>query len=102
MGEIVEVGEGIDDSEIGNRVGTYGTHSEFIVSDLEDCRPIPPEISDSEAVFFTIAEIAMNAIRKANLEYGESVAVFGLGLVGQLTVQFCQFAGARREIGLDI
>jgi predicted dehydrogenase/threonine dehydrogenase-like Zn-dependent dehydrogenase len=43
----------------------------------------------------TIGALALQGIRSARLTLGETVGVFGLGLIGQLTVQLAQRAGCR-------
>lgn len=102
IGEIVDTGRNVDEKEIGRRVATYGQHMQHTVAELESCRPVPNDVSDDQAVFFTIAEIVMNGVRRGKVKWGESVVVYGLGLLGQLVVRICHFAGARPVIGLDI
>jgi polar amino acid transport system substrate-binding protein len=62
---------------------------------------IPEGVSFEEAAFTTLGAIAMQGVRQAKVSLGESVAVVGLGLLGQLTVQLLKAAGCR-VIGLDI
>jgi polar amino acid transport system substrate-binding protein len=52
------------------------------------------------AAFVAIGAIAMQGVRLAKLELGETVVVMGLGLVGQITLQLCRANGAR-VIGVD-
>ena len=40
-------------------------------------------------------------MRRAELELGESVAVVGLGILGQLVIQYLRIGGARRIIAID-
>lgn len=102
VGKVVHTGEGVDKKWVGQRVATYGPHAQYTVTTPNSCRPIPDRVSDDQAVFFTIAEIVMNGVRRGQVKWGESVAVYGLGLLGQLAVRICHFAGARPVIGLDI
>ncbi len=102
VGKIVEVGEAVDEDAIGQRVATYANHQRYAVRSYEGCYRIPDGVSDDEAVFFTIAEIVMNGIRRSGLQYGEAAAVYGLGLLGQLTVRLSHLAGAHPAVGLDI
>ena len=41
------------------------------------------------------------AVRRASLVLGERVGVIGLGLLGQLIVQYCLAAGARTVVAID-
>src|SRR5207244_639727 len=45
--------------------------------------------------------IALQGVRRADVRLGENVAVIGLGLIGQLTVQLLSAAGCK-TIGIDI
>ena len=102
IGIVTEVGDGVDSELIGTRVATYNSHQQYVVADVDHCRPVPDEVTDEEAVFFTIAEIVMNGVRRGRVAWGETVAVYGMGLLGQFATRFCHFAGARPTIGLDI
>ncbi|MCU4742998.1 zinc-binding alcohol dehydrogenase [Natronoglomus mannanivorans] len=102
VGTVVETGADVEGVEEGQRVATYGSHAAYVCSDAEACRPIPDGVSDDEAVFFTIAEIVMNGVRRSDLTWGEHAGVYGLGLLGQLAVRVSQAAGARPVVGLDV
>ena len=102
IGTVAEVGSGVDRDWIGKKVGTYGTHACYTLSDPQTVRPIERDIPDERAVFFTIAEIVMNGVRRAKTTWGEAVVVHGLGLLGQLTVQFCRLCGARPIFAVDV
>lgn len=102
IGTIVEVGEEVDDRVIGDRVGTYGSHQQYVVTGYDGCHPVPADVDPEAAVYFTIGEIVMNGIRRSGLQFGEVPAVFGLGLLGQLTVRLCHLAGGHPVFGLDI
>jgi threonine dehydrogenase-like Zn-dependent dehydrogenase len=102
VGTVVEVGPGVPRSWLGTKVGTYGQHAAYTLSDPQTVRPIDRDIPDEQAVFFTIAEIVMNGVRRAQTTWGEAVVVYGLGLLGQLTVQFCRLCGARPIFAADV
>lgn len=102
IGTIVDVGEDVDEDVIGERVATYGRHRRYQSRAYSGCYHIPSKVSDDEAVFFTIAEIVMNGIRRSGLQFGEGVGVYGLGLLGQLTVRLAELAGGHPVVGFDI
>jgi len=102
VGRVVAVGDGVEAVAEGDRVATYSGHRAYVVADADDCRPIPNDIDDGAAVYFTIAEIVMNGIRRGRLTWGETVAVYGLGLLGQMAVRVARFAGAGTVVGLDV
>lgn len=103
IGVVVEVGRGVDRGWLGKRVGTYGPHAMYVVAHHSQLREIHDDkISDEVATFFTIAEIVMNGVRRSKLHWGESAAVYGLGLLGQLCVQLCRIAGAMSVFAIDV
>jgi polar amino acid transport system substrate-binding protein len=94
----------VTDLEVGDRVsyGGEGTgHGECIVTGRHLVAPVPEEVGFDSACFATLGAIAMNGIRVAQIGLGETVAVIGLGIVGQLTVQLARAQGAR-VIALDL
>lgn len=101
IGEVIAVGKGADPALIGQTVATYGGHARYVTAPVPSLRMIQRPIPDEQAAFFTIAEIVMNGVRRSSLQWGESVAVHGLGLLGQLTVRFCRLAGARPVLAID-
>ena len=56
---------------------------------------IPDDVSDDTAVFTVLGAIALQGIRLAKPTLGECFAVYGLGLVGLLTVQLLRANGCR-------
>lgn len=102
VGTVVETGDDVEDVAAGQRVATYGSHAAYVCTGAGACRPIPDGVGDDEAVFFTIAEIVMNGVRRGGLTWGETAAVHGLGLLGQLTTRICHAAGARPVVGFDL
>ena len=101
VGEVAEVGEGVDPSWVGKRVETHTRHALWVTCPADKLRAVPGEVSDEEAAFSSLAEVAMNGLRRVGLTWGESVAVFGLGLLGQLAVRLCALAGAGPVIGIE-
>ena len=102
VGTVVEVDEAVESLSEGQRVATYGSHAQYVCTEASACRRVPDAVTDEEATFFTIAEVVMNGIRRSDLAWGETVAVYGLGLLGQLAVRVCHAAGARPAVGFDL
>lgn len=102
IGEVVDVGPDVDRSWLGKKVATYGKHALYVTMNVQSVRLIHREIPDEQAVFFTIAEIVMNGVRRSQIEWGEAVVVYGLGILGQLTVRFCRLCGTRPVCGVDV
>ena len=69
--------------------------------DTDVLAQVPDSIAGEEAAFFTLAQTVMNGVRRSRVGWGESVAVFGLGILGQLAVRFCRLCGVRPVFGVD-
>lgn len=100
VGEVVAIGEGITEFNIGDRVASNGNHAEVVCIPKNLVARIPDNVSDDEATFTVVGAIALQGIRLANPTLGETVAVIGLGLIGQLTIDLLQANGCE-VIGLD-
>jgi polar amino acid transport system substrate-binding protein len=79
----------------------YAFHAEHISVPKNLVVKVPDGVSFEEASITTLGAIAMQGIRQAQPELGATVAVIGLGLLGQLTVQLLKANGCR-VIGLDV
>lgn len=101
VGVVIEVGEGVDKKLIGGKFASMSRHAAFVTSPLERLFPVPAEIPDAQAAFYNIAAIVMNGVRRSGIKWGESTVVFGLGLLGHLTTQFCRIAGAAPVFAID-
>jgi predicted dehydrogenase/threonine dehydrogenase-like Zn-dependent dehydrogenase len=104
-GTVIEVGEGIDDLAVGDRVACAGAHvshhAEYARIPRNLTVPIPNGLSSAAASTVTLGAIALQGVRRANPTLGETFAVIGLGILGQLTVQLLKANGCR-VIGLDV
>lgn len=100
-GTVIVVGEGIHDIKVGDRVVSNGPHAEFVAVPRNLVAPIPDMVSDEEAAFTPLAAIGLQGIRLLEPTLGETVVVFGLGLVGLLAAELLLASGCR-VIGLDM
>lgn len=95
-GEVIDVGSGCKDIQIGTKVACMGggaLHASYACVPRNLCVPIPKGVSYQEATFACLGATALQAIRRAELELGENVAVLGLGIVGQMCSQLAKIAG---------
>jgi len=102
VGTVVDVGKGVSKELVGKRVATYGAHARYVSQKQDALRFVRNEVSDEEAAFFTIAEIVLNSVRRANVRLGDSVVIYGAGLLGQITAQVCRLCGARPVAVVDV
>jgi polar amino acid transport system substrate-binding protein len=103
-GIAIQVGKEITDLSEGQRVACAGvfkaTHSEFVSVPRNLVVPIPDEIAMTEACFVALGAVAMQGLRLAKPSIGDTVAVYGIGLIGMIAAQLALAAGCR-VIGLD-
>ena len=104
-GEVLEIGEQVDNASVGDLVSCagagYASHAEIVYVPKNLIARLPHGISARPGAFATLGAIALQGIRRADLTPGERVAVIGLGLVGQLTVQLLHAYGFP-ALGLDV
>jgi len=105
-GTVIGVGEGITDLNVGDRAAcagaSYAVHAEFACIPRLLVAKIPQSaVSFEDAAFTTLGAVALHGVRTAEVKLGDVVAVIGLGLVGQLTVQILKAAGCQ-VVGMDI
>ena len=110
-GTVIALGAGVNDLRPGDRVACAGAgiavHAEIaciprlLVARIPARSAAAEEVSFDEAAFATLGAVALHGIRTAEAKLGDVVAVIGLGLLGQLTVQLLKAAGCR-VVGMDI
>lgn len=102
-GEVVELGADAAGVALGQRVyGTWGHKTHAIVDlDYAKSRILPEHADPKLGIFSQIGAISLNAILDAQINLGETIAVFGLGVVGQLVAQLARLSGAR-VIGVEL
>jgi len=104
-GEIVAVAADVADLAPGDLVACAGAgvanHADYIVVPRNLTCRVPEGCSLDIAATTTVGAIALQGVRRAAPQLGERVAVIGLGLIGQITVQLLAACGVR-VYGLDL
>lgn len=104
-GIVIQAGEGIMDIQPGDRVACAGAgianHAEIVLVPRNLTVKVPDGCSLKDAASVTLGAIAMQGVRRADPHLGEIIAVIGLGLLGQITVQLLKAAGCQ-VFGLDL
>ncbi len=110
VGEVIEVAPDVTQLHVGDFVacgGLSACHAEVVAVPVNLCVKIDPNEKIGQdrhlkmAAYNTLGAIAMQGVRQADMRLGESCAVIGLGLLGQLTCSLLQASGIR-VVGLDV
>jgi predicted dehydrogenase/threonine dehydrogenase-like Zn-dependent dehydrogenase len=105
VGEVLESAEGLPEVRVGDLVACagagYANHAEIVYVPRNLVARLPESLAPRSGAFATLGAIALQGIRRAELTPGEKVAVIGLGLVGQLTLQLLDAYGFP-ALGLDV
>lgn len=104
-GEVVEVGADVEGFAAGDRVACggvgYASHAEIVCVPQNLSVKLSPDADLKLASYNTLGAIALQGIRRADLRLGESCAVIGLGLLGQLACLMLRASGVK-TFGVDI
>ena len=100
-GVVVARGEGATQFELGQKVAYRAGHRQYAILPEFALSSVPNEVSFKEAAWIALAKIVQNGVRKAEHSMGDDVVVVGLGILGQLVVQYARLMGARHIIGVD-
>lgn len=102
-GTVIKVGSRVTHVKVGDRVVVcFGVHTKYsLVNESKAIKILDDSISLEEAAMSVIATFPAAGLRKTRPEFGESAIVMGLGLLGQLAVQFCRAAGCAPVIAVD-
>jgi threonine dehydrogenase-like Zn-dependent dehydrogenase len=105
VGIIERVGEAVTALHPGQRVACYGgpyvRHAELLAVPVNLTALVPEQVSPEEAAFAGLGAIAIHALRTADLRFGESAVIVGLGILGNITAQTAA-AAACLTLGFDL
>ena len=104
-GTVLEIGESVTKFKPGDRVACTGSghasHSEYVAVPEHLCATLPTNVSFQEAAFSALGGIALESIKMANIQEGDTVGVIGIGLIGLITIQVLSARNCK-VIALDI
>lgn len=93
VGEVIEVGDDVNEFKIGDRVASNGPHAEIVCVPKHLCARIPENVSDDQAAFTVIGSIGLQCVRLAQPTFGEKFVLVGAGLIGLVVVQLLRASG---------
>ena len=96
VGEIIEVGNDVADLQPGQRLyGTWNHRTHHIApADYARDRLLPEGADPRIGIVSHIGAVALNGVHDAQIRIGDVVAVFGLGVPGQIVAQAARASGA--------
>lgn len=102
VGEVVEVGRRVTAFQPGMRVTGLFTKgfAEYACVEQKYVTAIPDRLTYEEALGEPIACV-ISATRRMRVEYGDTIAVIGLGFMGLFTLQALRLRGAKTIIAID-
>ena len=104
-GQVIEVGEGVTEFEVGDKVACagagYANHAEIVSVPVNLCVKLDANSNLKNAAYNTLGAISMQGVRQADMRLGESCVVIGLGLLGQLAALILKASGVT-VIGIDV
>ncbi len=102
VGRVVELGSSVDDLVEGELVyGSWGHRSHHVMdAAAAAARRLPDGLEPRLGIFSHIGAVALNGVHDARIRIGETVAVYGLGVPGQIVAQLARRSGAR-VLGVD-
>ncbi|MBL7033519.1 MAG: bi-domain-containing oxidoreductase [Candidatus Delongbacteria bacterium] len=104
-GVVEAVGSEVIGFQPGDRVAAGGSgiaqHAEFCSVPVNLVVKVPESVTLEQASLTTVASIALQGIRQAEVGLGDQVVVIGLGLLGVLTAKFVEAAGGH-VVGIDL
>lgn len=102
-GVVRAVGEGVADLKAGDRVCFSSDYARWHLIDVStrSLLRIPEGVSDTQAVVAAHSTISLNGVRLGRVTTGDTVVVFGQGVIGQYAQQYARVAGATQVIVVD-
>jgi 2-desacetyl-2-hydroxyethyl bacteriochlorophyllide A dehydrogenase len=97
VGEVVELGVDADPTLLGATVWGLWSHTGEVVlpAELVADRVLPDGLDPLAGTFARVGAVALNAVLAADIHIGETVAVFGQGVLGLIGTQLAVGSGAQ-------
>ena len=93
--QVEAVGDEVKNVCAGDKVIARTYHSQYSVVGCSQVTKICGNVDPLQAAGYRLASISLQGVRKADIQIGDSVAVIGLGAIGNLGAQIAQIAGGR-------
>ena len=112
MGEIVELGPGVDGPSVGTRVACWrdpghhrqGCYAQYVPMAVENVIEVPADLGPEEIAPLELAmcvQVSFNQLERLGAVRGKRIGVSGLGPAGLIAVQMANHYGASHVVGID-
>jgi threonine dehydrogenase-like Zn-dependent dehydrogenase len=101
VGTVVEKAGDVASLDIGNRVYAWASFRTEHVLKEKECYLMPADMPWQAAVCNDPAHFALGSVRDGNVRVGDNAAIFGMGAIGLMAIQFARRAGAMKIIAVD-
>ena len=94
IGEVLKVGNQVTKCAVGDLAFCYSSHASVVKTSSVMLAFKPPLEIDAKLIpFVRMATVAMTSLRVSSAEFGDTVVIIGLGLVGNSASQLFNLAG---------
>lgn len=79
-----------------------GGFAEYVKVPEKNVVVVPETFDDDSVAYIEPVSVALHAVRNVGVNYGDSVAVFGLGAIGIFVAQWAKAFGAKHVFAIDL
>jgi 2-desacetyl-2-hydroxyethyl bacteriochlorophyllide A dehydrogenase len=101
VGQVIAAGSTANAEWIGREVFAFHPHTSHFTATPEVLLPLPDGVSIEDAVFLANMETAVNLVLDGRPLIGEQIVVYGMGIIGLLTMTLLSHYPLRNIIGID-
>jgi 2-desacetyl-2-hydroxyethyl bacteriochlorophyllide A dehydrogenase len=101
-GIVVKVGKDVQGFSNGDRVVGLGSHGEYAKISVNELAKLSNNVGFEESTLAVLGATTMHAVRRASIEYRDTVTILGAGVVGILAMQHVKLSGAEIVIVIDL
>ena len=101
VGKIIGLGDKVTNLQLGQRVLLGMGHYAYANAEASQARIVPEGIEPVDAAATILLGISLRGVRGGQVRLGDSVAVFGLGVIGTFAAHLAKVAGGFPVIAVD-
>jgi L-iditol 2-dehydrogenase len=79
-----------------------GGFAEYVKVPAANVIPVPDEVEKDSVAMLEPISVALHVVQNCGVQYGDSVAVYGLGAIGMFIAQWAKIYGAEHVFAIDV